>query len=243
MKKKIKSLILCVAIIQLIATNSLFAQFYSFNYRSDRFEFATLTIGEDCYKSKDMFHELLKPKNDNNLYAIHNKRKDTAYIAKIKISEYPGSNLFNQDEDRVFYKIDTIVSKSDTLLNGFECKRVNIDYVQAFINEQGQRQPYDTIHHVLYIAPVFKTITPFSFVSSKLTGLVLKFVKYHPVHSREDGVLIRTYEVTEILTSNAIASKINYEIFKLPKNAKFLNSYDDFLNSMGEGMADIVKDF
>lgn len=235
---KTKIYILSIIIFQLIITQSSFAQSYSFAYISNNsfignnsVKFATLTTSEDCFRINDFLHDLLKMKNDSNIYALSFKG-DTALAAKIKMGDYPGAALFTQDETRHFYKIDTLYTKSDSTINGLACKRVEINYVQPFMDDKGKVFPYDTIRTVFFVSPAIAVKTPFSFSSDQLKGLVLKYTKYHPVYDVTSGKAVKSYQVTKISTTIENDIEIYEALFKLPAKIKYFANYDELLNNL-----------
>ncbi|WP_343535230.1 hypothetical protein [Pedobacter sp.] len=210
-------------------TNSYGQSYYEVDYTSGEVGGVRLTVGNDSFKLKGFFDGVIKAKGDTNIYCFV-KNRDNSYAAtKIKISEYVGSELFK--EQNLFWKIDTIFVNKDTVINDMLCKRIMINYVSSFEDDQKNIISHDTIFTNLYVAKSLTTVTPFTFTSDKITGIILKYVKCHPEYdaSNENEKAIRFYRRTEIFSTVTKVYNIKDEFFKLPKDCRYVKSYDELM--------------
>ena len=224
-------------------TLSYWQTYYKVSYSNGEMrDIITLTIGKDCFKIKDRFHGLVKAKNEKKWYSFYQNTPQSCIAAETKPSEYLGADLFKKSNAESYIKIDTVVPKKDTLISNILCKKINVNYVNFFENENKQLKPYDTVFTTFYVAPQLAAHTPFSFVSKKVEGLILKYSKAHPTYSIENDKVIKSYMRTDISSSVHKISSINDEFFKLPKTCKYLKSYEKFLGVIGKDMETELKD-
>jgi hypothetical protein len=136
-----------------------------------------LGITDDAFKISGAPYDYLKIKEDSeNIYLISNDSAGKCSFTKHKISSELEFELFDYNPVDTLLKIDTIYHSQDTLINNFNCKKVEIRYILGGLVSISENQivPIDTVKKTFWIDDRFKTWTPFSFNSSKINGLIIQ---------------------------------------------------------------------
>jgi len=212
-----------IAFTLLLSTSRSFSQdTYKLTYQFGEGNMIDLAVGDNCYKLNSLFDFLIKANNDSNHYRYFSK-EDSSVVLKLAPDSCREFNLFKQDDRQSYFKIDTIYHDGDTLISDLHCKKLDLNYITSFENEQKEILPHDTIQITLYISPQIKTITPFTYRSPKLNGLIIKYIEVHPEYSVSTGKLEKTYVKNEIEALAQKVNNLNDTFFKIPRPLVYVN--------------------
>jgi hypothetical protein len=214
----------CALLVLLFSINA-YAQkeIYQFKYvNSNGYPAGVLTIANNAFRF-DSFQSIIKTKK-NRIYQFIGSEKSGFVAIELGLDQYPGSKLLTYDGDIVTgeksFKIDTIYYKTDTVINGFTCRKVGINYARGTVIDEKKNKVFisDTLYTIIWVSTKFKSVTPFSFSSKKLSGLILRFERRtkHP-----DNLFYIT------VTSDYIPH-IAPDILDLPARCKIIKSIQEY---------------
>ncbi|MCW3109692.1 MAG: hypothetical protein JWQ09_4198 [Segetibacter sp.] len=207
--------------------------YYEVNYTNrDKAHPIKLTVGADEFRYETMAGTILKAKADSNIFFFITNRKETNHTVLGSVTECKGI-LPEPCSEEQLWKNDTVYYEKDILINGLLCKKVSINCIQSYMNEQNTIVPHDTIWHTYYVAPQIQTITPMSFSTGKVSGLVVKHVEERIQYSVVKGSIKKSLLRNEILSTVKKNVIVAGTYFKVPRGSYFNKTIDDLWEHLG----------
>jgi len=207
---------------------------YEFAYYYQDKEILKLTVANEGYKL-DGIWSMIKAETDTNeyLFTTNDSGKynaiNTKYVDMASIYE---NATYTRDTSNKYFSVDTIFFKQDTLIGQIACKKVLINYVNAFINEEKAIVPYDTLRTTLFVAPNIKGPKAFCFFSRLLNGLVLKSNFQQPEYDASTGKLVKNITQLNMYVTTRLITDLTPNFFKLPANCTFYTNQDSFMKTL-----------
>lgn len=194
---------------------------------------AKLTFGTDEFRWESKFGTMLKAKADSSIFFFITNRKKTSYTLLGSVREVDGIFPESCYEEQL-NKNDTIYYPKDTLINSLACKKVSINCIRSYMNEQNKIVPLDTIWHTYYVATQIQMSTPMSFTTEKLKGLIVKYVEDRTQYSAVKGSIKKSLSKTEVLSSIKKNVKVPAAYFSLPRDSYFYKTVEDMFERIHE---------
>lgn len=147
---------------------------------------ATIYLGKNEFLIRSST-SLLKTRNSDKLmeYTTLESNKTLAVMTSFEdYSSYEKLFFLHKKwakEDTIIHA-DTIYYKADSIINGYKCKKVGVNYLKT--------TPYNlnvtkdslaiNIHAIVWIYPGIKLKTPFTFNSKKFNGFIMRYEEHRP---------------------------------------------------------------